>query len=271
MHSFSASNQPSQIRAAVGLLAVVLAVSASADHPYNTHGQASHYLDGYTGPTASGERYDPRANTAAHPSLPFGAFVRVTNLSSGRSVVVRINDRSPFAAGATIHVSLAAARELGILQGKVADVTMLELQSAATTRPPAGQDQNRYGVFKRLTPVSGNAARPGANYPPAQTHLAPRPGYADANGYAPNDGYSQSQPVLRVQFGAYRSPANAEFDLDRLRRFGIDATIVLNHSNSVPYRLVTSGAFFHHADAERWLDYVKSQRGFVYQDAYITR
>ena len=65
------------------------------------------------GRTASGERASPGALTAAHRTLPFGTMVRVTNRSSGRSVVVRINDRGPFVHGRIIDLTPAAARELG--------------------------------------------------------------------------------------------------------------------------------------------------------------
>lgn len=64
--------------------------------------------------TANGERFDTAALTAAHRRLPFGSRVRVTNLHTGRSVVVRINDRGPFARGRVIDLSPAAARSLGV-------------------------------------------------------------------------------------------------------------------------------------------------------------
>jgi rare lipoprotein A len=65
------------------------------------------------GRTASGESVVPGALTAAHRTLPFGSFVRVTNRRNGRSVVVRINDRGPFVPGRIIDLSPAAARALG--------------------------------------------------------------------------------------------------------------------------------------------------------------
>jgi rare lipoprotein A len=69
---------------------------------------------GYSGGrTASGERASPGGLTAAHRTLPFGTMVRVTNRSSGRSVVVRINDRGPFVHGRIIDLTPAAARALG--------------------------------------------------------------------------------------------------------------------------------------------------------------
>jgi rare lipoprotein A len=66
------------------------------------------------GGTASGERMNPGALTAAHPSLPFGTKVRVTNRHTGRSVVVRINDRGPFVKGRVIDLSPAAAKAIGV-------------------------------------------------------------------------------------------------------------------------------------------------------------
>jgi rare lipoprotein A len=78
-------------------------------------GGASWYGPGFHGKkTASGERFNTRALTAAHRSLPFGARVRVTNERTGRSVVVRINDRGPFAGGRVIDLSKAAAQAVGI-------------------------------------------------------------------------------------------------------------------------------------------------------------
>jgi rare lipoprotein A len=79
-------------------------------------GSASYYAAKFDGRrTASGERFDNDAMTAAHRTLPFGTLVRVTNVANGRSVIVRINDRGPFTRGRTIDVSRAAAEELGLV------------------------------------------------------------------------------------------------------------------------------------------------------------
>jgi|SRR5581483_259313 rare lipoprotein A len=77
-------------------------------------GTASWYGDYFQGrETASGEPYDMNDLTAAHPTLPLGTFVRVTNLRNGRSVVLRVNDRGPVVDGRIIDVSYYAARVLG--------------------------------------------------------------------------------------------------------------------------------------------------------------
>lgn len=92
-------------------------------------GEASWYGRRHQGKrTASGERYDERALTAAHPSLPLGSRARVTNLENGRSVVVRVNDRGPFVAGRIIDLSRAAARALGITDAGLARVEVEPLR-----------------------------------------------------------------------------------------------------------------------------------------------
>jgi rare lipoprotein A (peptidoglycan hydrolase) len=85
-----------------------------------SYGVASYYS--YPGRTANGERYDPSQFTAAHRTLPFGTKLQVTNLNSGRSVVVRVNDRGPFIHGRVVDVSYVAARELNLLHSGTAKV-----------------------------------------------------------------------------------------------------------------------------------------------------
>jgi len=79
---------------------------------HDLHGLASFYWQEQR--TASGERFDKMAMTAAHRTLPFNTQVRVTHLGNGRSIVVRINDRGPFKAGRVIDLSYAAAGAIGM-------------------------------------------------------------------------------------------------------------------------------------------------------------
>jgi rare lipoprotein A len=93
------------------------------------HGRASWYGGHFHGrETASGETYDKEALTAAHPRLPFGTVVCVTNKKNGWSVNVRINDRGPHAKGRIIDVSEAAARQLGMLGDGVVPVKVQVLK-----------------------------------------------------------------------------------------------------------------------------------------------
>jgi rare lipoprotein A len=109
----------------------IAANSAGAPLPPAQEGLASVYSEKLYGKsTASGERYDSGALTAAHRNLPLGTEVRVTNLDNGRSVRVRINDRGPHVHGRIIDVSARAAAALGMHAG-VAPVK-LEILSRPT-------------------------------------------------------------------------------------------------------------------------------------------
>ena len=90
-------------------------------------GKASYYGmgDGFAGrKTANGEIFDPNQLTAAHRTLPLGTRVRVTNLDNGKQVVVRINDRGPYVSWRIIDLSVAAARQLGMMHSGVANVKL---------------------------------------------------------------------------------------------------------------------------------------------------
>jgi rare lipoprotein A len=85
-------------------------------------GLASFYSEGSK--TASGERFDPSELTAAHPTLPFGTRLRVTNTKTGRSVTVRVNDRGPYVPGRVVDVSYSAAQALGMVRSGTASVKL---------------------------------------------------------------------------------------------------------------------------------------------------
>lgn len=115
-----AASRPSSLEAAKVTQPQVLATGGQKPRKTNPKakayqvGTASWYGEYFQGKqTASGEPYDMRDFTAAHPSLPLGTFVRVTNLRNGKAVVVRINDRGPVVDGRIIDVSYNAARALG--------------------------------------------------------------------------------------------------------------------------------------------------------------
>ena len=96
--------------------------------PFRQRGLASWYGKRYHGQkTSSGEVYDMYAMSAAHPTLPIPSYARVTNLSNGRSVVVRINDRGPFHGGRIIDIAQAPARSLGLLAGGSALVSLHQI------------------------------------------------------------------------------------------------------------------------------------------------
>ena len=107
--------------------------------PHQT-GKASWYGKFFHGrPTASGEPYDMFLFTAAHRTLPLGTRMKVTNLSNGRSVIVRVNDRGPVPLSRVVDLSYAAAQVLGFRQGGIGRVRLDVLEKPPVVALGAGQ------------------------------------------------------------------------------------------------------------------------------------
>jgi rare lipoprotein A len=109
-------------------IALVMVLTAIASGPVRAQSGLASFYGG--GRTASGEVTGPAGLTAAHRTLPFGTKVVVTNLRSGKSVVVRITDRGPYRHRRIIDVSRAAARELEMINSGTAMVSIVPQQSA---------------------------------------------------------------------------------------------------------------------------------------------
>ena len=99
----------------------------------SSYGVASFYTEDEW--TASGERFNTRAMTAAHQTLPFGTKLRVTNVANGRSVVVRINDRGPYVPGRVVDLSESAAESLGMVERGIVKVKLdvVQKQNGSTS------------------------------------------------------------------------------------------------------------------------------------------
>lgn len=93
--------------------------------PTASHGLASFYSDTET---ASGEKFDKNELTAAHPTLPFGTKLRVTDTDSGRFVTVRVNDRGPYVRGRVVDISPSAAEALGMVDKGITNVRLEVVQ-----------------------------------------------------------------------------------------------------------------------------------------------
>lgn len=114
-------------------------------------GVASWYGQDFHGRrTANGERYDMNQLTAAHPTLPFGTLVEVRNLHNGRAVVVRINDRGPFAKRRVIDLSYGAAREIGLVGPGTAPVEISVVAEGLSPRYTV-----QVGAFSRAEHANG--------------------------------------------------------------------------------------------------------------------
>ncbi len=189
------------------------------DDPMKERGLASWYGRMFHGrKTASGEVYDMFAMTAAHKTLPIPSFARVTSLKSGRSVVVRVNDRGPFHEGRVIDLSYAAAVKLGIAGPGSGPVEVERvfardagMQLAAAAPAPA------------LATVTVPAATPPAAPAPAPSPTPPEPAAAvempvprQAEVATP---LVAAEPAgLYLQLGAFSSVDNAESFRDKVSR-----------------------------------------------------
>ncbi len=194
-------------------------IPATTLRPYHEVGIASWYGRKYDGQrTSSGEIYDMYAMTAAHPTLPLPSYARVTNVATGRSVVVRVNDRGPFLNGRIIDLSYAAAYRLGIAKngsGEVAVDSILPGQIAQWAQVRATPALARVAAAPAITPPYA----PSLNGATATTApLAPEPvitaSAPPAPGYAPEPGFdapplAATPAGFAVQLGAFANFSNA--------------------------------------------------------------
>jgi rare lipoprotein A len=186
-------------------------VLAAADG-YLERGVASWYGPGFhASATSNGERYDMYAMTAAHKTLPLPAYVQVTNLRNGRSVVVRVNDRGPFKDGRIIDLSYTAASRLDMLKDGTTFVEVRALTPAQKSAPPA-PPQTPQTLF-----VQAGAFSTEAN---ASRLLERLRSQGIAQSFVRED-QVDGRPLYRVRVGPI--PSVNEFDrvLARLRALGL--------------------------------------------------
>lgn len=156
--------------------------------------------------TAGGEPYDMYAMTAAHRTLPIPTFVRVTNLRNGRSVIVRINDRGPFARNRVLDLSWAAAAKLGMLPNGTAPV---EIRAIDPHRPGSRPPPVAAAGHAPIPALARSAAAHAPAPKPASERTAPRRVYVQAGAFAGLDNAERLRDrLLRAQVRAVRiSPA----------------------------------------------------------------
>jgi peptidoglycan lytic transglycosylase len=179
---------------------------------YLERGVASWYGPGFHASTTSnGERYDMYAMTAAHKTLPLPAYVQVTNLRNGKSVVVRVNDRGPFKDGRIIDLSYTAASRLDMLKEGTTFVEVRALTPEQKTRPPAPpQTPEALYVQAGAFGTKENAAR-----------LLDRLREQGVDKSFVREDEVNGRPLYRVRVGPI--PSVNEFDrvLARLRQLGL--------------------------------------------------
>jgi rare lipoprotein A len=174
-------------------------VPATTLRPYKERGVASWYGKMFHGQkTSIGETYDMYAMTAAHPTLPLPSYARVTNVATGQSVIVRVNDRGPFLHGRIIDLSYAAANRVGIASRGSGEV---EVESIIPGESPMLTAQ------APLPPVAR-----AVEAPPAAPVTPQPPQPQTAGGYA-------------VQLGAFQSYNNAQNFLTHVQGQLADAKV----------------------------------------------
>lgn len=124
------SKEPVSTSNKESLLQQLSAAASSTVNRFKQTGLASWYGRQFHGKTtASGERFDMNALTAAHPSLPLNCYVKVTNKGNGKSVVVRINDRGPFHSNRVLDLSYGAAKAIGLTQSGTGNVAIERVEN----------------------------------------------------------------------------------------------------------------------------------------------
>jgi rare lipoprotein A len=198
---------------------------------YVERGVASWYGPGFHKVrTSTGEPYDMYAMTAAHKTLPLPAYVRVTNLQNGLSIVVRVNDRGPFVGNRIIDLSYTAASKLGMLRNGTAMVEVRSLEPVSANTPLVAQ-----GTPPAATPNAAPTAAPLTATPLTAAAETPPPAAAPVDssppGSAPDGaaGAVSTVPVPRalfIQAGAFSDPKNAERLMEKLRGGGYGKVFV---------------------------------------------
>ena len=218
-------------------------LTAQTAENFRQEGIASWYGREFEGrPTASGEIFDSSKLTAAHPTLPFGTWLLVTNLHNNKNITVRVNDRGPFVAARIIDVSRAAAEQLDMIATGTAPVLIESITVAAVYSPSSVQTRtvtpaapvNQPAVTPREAVVQPVSTTVSVSQPvvqaPNQIRLMPEINI-DAN------------KTYRLQVGSYRIARNAVEAFEKLKNSGLNPSYerYLNGENGEYFRVVLAG------------------------------
>jgi rare lipoprotein A len=241
-------------------LAVFAAAQETGAGLFRQEGIASWYGPEFDGqPTASGEIFNSTLFTAAHPTLPFGTAVTVTNKQNNRTVTVRINDRGPFVSARIIDVSKAAAEQLDMIATGTAPVIVEspESRNSAAAGPQAQPAPSQ--VSSGVPPAETQTALPAAAAYTQPVTEPDRPAAPSAPASSPSVApapsgvqYPRTPPavrlipaispernkVYRLQVGSYKVPKNAMEAFEKLKNAGLNPAY---ERNGDFYRVVLAG------------------------------
>lgn len=222
-------------------------------------GTASYYAGRFHGrKTASGEIYDSKKLTAAHRTLKFGTMVKVTNLKNNLSVIVKVNDRGPFAHNRIIDISQAAAKEIGMLKTGTTQVRIEVVGENGKLFEPATPKEPQ----KDTTSIAQNTPKPTPTSNP--TTPAADTTFLTGNTYS-LWGTKKSPKGMGIQVGSYGDLENAKDLCKDLHKVGIQETYIqVGWSEKRIYRVLV-GAFTDEETGKKQLDAVRKAGfdGFV--------
>jgi rare lipoprotein A len=209
---------------------------------FRQEGIASWYGKEFDGrPTASGEIFDSAQLTAAHPSLPFGTMLVVTNQHNNKKVTVRVNDRGPFVSARIVDVSRAAAEQLDMIITGTAPVLIestdrIVISNSAVETPSVNKPViTEVNTNSTIAPVSAeipvtSVSQPVVTHTPVQVKLTPQTNILPEKTY-------------RLQVGSYRVARNAVDAFERLKNSGLNPAYerFINSDNNEYFRVVVAG------------------------------
>jgi rare lipoprotein A len=245
------------------LLVFPFQLQAQGADVFRQEGIASWYGREFEGrPTASGEIFDASQMTAAHPSLPFGTMLVVTNQHNKKSVTVRVNDRGPFVPARIIDVSRAAAEKLDMIVTGTAPVTVESIDKIVVSTPVLGTQMAPPVIISPSAAPVVTAPVTAQNAPIQSTYVQTVPVQAEPVQTSP---VIVSQPVTvivpagqlkltpemnivqgknyRLQVGSFKNAKNAVEAFDRLKASGLSPAYerFINGDNVEFFRVVVAG------------------------------
>ena len=224
-------------------------VPATSLKPYQERGIASWYGRKFHGQkTSIGDKYDMYGMTAAHPTLPLPSYARVTSVASGKSVVVRVNDRGPFLHGRIIDLSYAAAHRLGIAQNGSGEVDVQAILPGSIAQSPQASQP----------PLPAVASAPAATAP-----LVPTPAVAQPSGAPDAPPVASVVGGYSVQLGAFANFANAQAFLAHAQNQLLTAQVEAKIRQAGGLYRVYIGPYPARNDAERVGERITQAFGFA--------
>ena len=225
----------------------------------NTTGMASYYADQFNGrKTASGEIFDNNKMTAAHRTLRFGTMIKVTNLSNNKSVLVRVNDRGPYAHNRLIDLSRNAASQIGMVLSGTARVRVEVIENGKTIETPIKPKE-------KDKPEKPNVLVPKDTLKDKIANQSEDDNYLTGNSYS-SWGTKKEPRGYGVQVGSYGDVGNARDLCKALAKEKFEDTYIqVGWSDGKKVFRVLVGEYFDKAEADAFAEKLKkaSHDGYV--------